>query len=127
MSTLVWVYLGYVALCGGITIWVGSMLRRNGPTFIAHGSDLPETLVASMTHLLIVGFYLVNFGVIAFALKSSTAVRSAESAIELLSTKVGAILLVLGGMHFMMLAAFARLRHTDALRSTRPTPPPVRI
>ncbi len=126
MNVMFWVYIGYVVLCTGITIWVGSILRRNGPTFIGHGTQLPEPLVKSMAHLLIVGFYLVNFGLIAFALESDKEAATPTTAVELISTKVGGIMLLIGAMHFFMLVIFSKLRSSDALAPLAPryTPPP---
>jgi hypothetical protein len=44
-----------------------------------------------------------------------------RTAIELLSTKIGLVLLVLGGMHFMNMIVFSRLRRR-ALRDVAPPP-----
>lgn len=127
MNVMFWVYIGYVTLCTGITIWVGSILRRNGPTFIGHGTDLPEPLVKSMAHLLIVGFYLINFGLVAFALESDHEAETATRGIELASTKVGGIMLLIGAMHFFMLLIFSKLRSSDALAPfPQHYPPPPR-
>ena len=46
-----------------------------------------------------------------------------QTAIELLSTKIGLVLLVLGGMHFMNMLVFSRLRRR-ALREFGPPPVP---
>jgi uncharacterized membrane protein len=115
MSVMAWVYIAYILVCTVITLWVGAVLRRNGATFVGHGTDLPEPLVKSMTHLLTVGFYLVNFGLIAFALKSSRAVTTSDTAIELASTKIGGVTLLIGAMHFFMLLIFSKLRHSEVL------------
>jgi hypothetical protein len=63
-----------------------------------------------VNHLLVVGFYLVNLGYVSLALRTNEAVASPESAIEALSWKMGLVLLVLGGMHFMNLIVFAKCR-----------------
>ena len=129
MNAMFWVYIGYVVLCSSITIWVGSILRHNGPTFIGHGTDLPEPLVKSMAHLLLVGFYLVNFGLIAFALESDHMAESPSRAMELVSTKVGGIMLLIAVMHFFMLVVFSKLRTSGVLAPMppqyRPLPPPI--
>ena len=57
--------------------------------------------------------YLINFGVISLALRYGDAVRDVQSAVELLSTKVGLVLLVLGVMHFIIIASLAKARNAD--------------
>lgn len=121
MSVMFWVYIGYIGLCTGVTIWVGQTLRRNGPTFMSHGTGLDEPLVRSMAHLLIVGFYLINFGLIAYALESRHDASTAERGLELVSSKAGGIMLLIGAMHFLMLLIFAKLRTSEVLESTEPT------
>lgn len=54
---------------------------------------------------------------------------TARSAIELLSDKVGTVLVVLGVMHFFSLFLFSRVRRRalDRLPDARPPMPPTRI
>ena len=50
---------------------------------------------------MVVGFYLINVGYVAFALRTSDTPNNLRQAIELVSDKIGMILLVLGVMHFL--------------------------
>lgn len=109
MTTIAWTYVAYLIVCVGITVWVGQTLRKYGPAFLKDGEDDRE-LSAALSHLLVVGFYLVNLGVISFALKIDGAAHDVQTAIELVSTKIGTILVVLGAMHFVILAIFAKVR-----------------
>jgi|GEM_PF-1115054 len=113
MTTMTGMYLAYVVLTVGITIWVARTLRTHGRVFLTYGQEDQGELNDALSHLLVIGFYLVNFGVISFALKATTQASDISSAIELLSTKVGVILLVIGGMHFFLLAMFASIRSTN--------------
>ena len=62
---------------------------------------------------IVVGFYLINIGVVTLMLKSGyLAANSLSAAIELLSAKVGFILLVLGGMHFFILMVVSGVRRS---------------
>jgi len=70
--------------------------------------------------LLAVGFYLVNVGYVALALKYGEKPDSLAQAIEVLSTKVGLVLLVLGVMHFFNLYIFSRMRRRALLRNQKP-------
>ena len=114
MNEMAWTYVAYLGITVGITIWVARTLQHYGVVLMARGDSAnsqenprASALADAMSHLLVVGFYLVNLGVISFALKSSELVSNPQTAIELLSAKVGMILVVLGGMHFLILAACA--------------------
>ena len=82
-----------------------------------------EALADSVNHLLVVGFYLVNFGFVSLALKLSEAVSDAQGSIEALSLKVGAVLLVLGAMHFFNLYVLSTVRRRVGLQDTPPVEP----
>jgi hypothetical protein len=107
---MVWVYLGYLAVCIFITVLVARTLRNHGPVFMA-GKDSEESpLVKAKTHLMVVGFYLITLGLVGVALRYGGNAVDAKSAIEILSTKIGAMVFVIGFMHFLMVGAFAMAR-----------------
>lgn len=110
MITTVVTYLVYVALCVAIAIWVGRTLRRYGTIYLTEGHEENRALQEALSHLLIVGFYLVSFGVICFVLKVDRDVIDAKTGIELLSTKVGTVLVFLGVLHFVVLIGLAGAR-----------------
>ncbi len=74
-----------------------------------------------VNHLLVVGFYLINIGYITLALKYGDKAADARTALEILSTKVGLVLVVLGVMHFFNLFIFSKMRR----RATLHRPPPI--
>jgi len=74
---------------------------------IFHGN---EELADSVNRLLVVGFYLINIGYAVYTLQIFEMINSAQIVIEVLSLKIGAIILILGGMHFFNLFVFFRLR-----------------
>jgi len=106
----VWAYLAYLAISIALTVWVARTLHRNGRIFLVDSFLGNEGLADSVNHLLVVGFYLVNIGFVSLALKYGDKAVNAQSALEILSTKVGLVLLVLGGMHFFNLYVFSKLR-----------------
>ena len=110
MNTIVVTYLAYVCLSVALTVWVAQTLHKNGRIFLVDVFHGNEPLADSVNHLLVVGFYLINFGYVTLALKIGYAVESAREGIEALSWKVGLVLLVLGGMHFFNLLLFSRIR-----------------
>jgi hypothetical protein len=119
----VWTYLVYVAVSVALTVWVARTLHRNGRIFLVDAFHGNEALADSVNHLLVVGFYLVNIGYVTLALRYGDKPFDMQTAIELLSTKIGLVLLVLGGMHFMNMIVFSRLRRR-ALREFGPPPVP---
>ena len=93
-------YLFYIAVSIGLTVWVGHTLHKNGRPFLLHAFDDNALTADSINNLLLVGFYLMNFGFVCLALREAAPVIGLQGAIELLSVKIGKVLLVLGGMHF---------------------------
>ena len=114
-------YLIYLALSIALTIWVGRTLHKNGRVFLVDVFHGNEALADSVNHLLVVGFYLINFGYVSLALKLGYAIETAEQSVEALSVKIGMVLLVLGGMHLFNLFVFSRMRR----RATAQHQPPV--
>ena len=119
----VWSYLVYVGMSVALTIWVARTLHRNGRIFLVGAFHGDEKLADSVNHLLVVGFYLINIGYVSLALRYGARPVDLQTAIELLSTKVGLVLLVLGGMHFTNVLVFSRLRRRG-LRELAPPPVP---
>lgn len=120
-------YVTYLVLSLVTTIWVAQTLHKNGRVFLVDAFSGNTDLADSVNHLLVVGFYLVNVGYVALALKTPEAVNSVRNSIELVSDKFGVVLLVLGVMHFFNLFVFSRMRkrpHEHTLpRFAAPNPP----
>jgi hypothetical protein len=121
MTTTVWTYLTYLAISIALTVWVAKTLHKNGRIFLVDAFSGNEALADSVNHLLVVGFYLINIGYVALALKQDQTPQDLQTALEVLSRKVGVVLLVLGGMHFFNLFVFSRMRR----RALEPDTPPV--
>jgi hypothetical protein len=116
-----WMYCFYLAISIALTIWVARTLHKNGRIFLVDSFLGNEPLADSVNHLLVVGFYLVNVGFVTLALKYGEKATDATTALEILSTKVGMVLVVLGIMHFFNLFVFSNLRR----RATNRIPPPI--
>lgn len=121
MSFVVTTYLTYLAISVFLTVWVARTLHKGGRVFLVDVFQR-EDLADSVNHLLVVGFYLINLGYVALALRLAGDIDSLRISIEALSLKVGRVLLVLGLMHFFNLFVFSRLRKRARLASA---PPPV--
>jgi len=100
----------YLAISLAVTVWVARTLHKNGRVFLVDAFQGNAELADSVNHLLVVGFYLINVGYVAMALRTGAIFDTPRQAIELVSDKVGGILIVLGMMHFLNLYVFHRLR-----------------
>jgi hypothetical protein len=107
-------YTSYLVISIVLTMWVARTLYSSGRVFLLDAFHGNEQLADSVNHLLVVGFYLINIGYIALALKTSSVLATFREAIELESTKVGVVLLILGGMHFFNILVLARMRRRGA-------------
>jgi hypothetical protein len=139
-TTIIVAYSIYMLISISLTVWVAHTLHKRGAIFLVDAFNGNSELAASVNHLLVVGFYLINIGFVALELKSDAAIASPRAAIEMLADKLGYVLLTVGGMHFFNLFVFSRIRNyaqgrrgwhppvaPDAvLRVTPPPPMPAR-
>lgn len=119
-AATVWTYLAYLGISVALTVWVARTLHKNGRIFLVDSFLGNEPLADSVNHLLVVGFYLVNIGFVTLALKYGDKATDAQTGVEILSSKVGLVLVVLGVMHFFNLFVFTKLRR----RATHHAAPP---
>ncbi|TRX61311.1 hypothetical protein FNH22_04450 [Fulvivirga sp. M361] len=110
MNYIILTYALYLPATIGLTVWVAKTLFVNGRIFlidIFHGNEL---LADSVNKLLVTGFYLINIGYAVYTLQILDDIQTTRAVIEKLSLKLGAIILILGGMHFFNLFMFFNLR-----------------
>lgn len=103
-------YFGYLIINILMTIWVARTLFHNGRIFLVKMFNGEEKLVDSINYLLIVGFYLINIGYISLSLSTEQKPLDLAECIEVLTKKVGIVLLILGAMHFFNLFLFAKFK-----------------
>lgn len=113
---IVWAYVTYLVISIAITIWVAGTLSRSGRVFLVDAFHGNAELADSVNHLLVVGFYLVTFGYVTLALSTTGQLNTPRQVIELVSDKIGFVLLVLGVMHFINLYVFSQLRKRSQKR-----------
>lgn len=121
---IVYGYFAYLAVSLTVTVWVARTLHRRGRVFLVDAFRGHEELADSINHLLVVGFYLINAGYVAFALKSGQNPVNLRQTMELVSDKLGLVLLVLGAMHFFNLYVFSRIRRRAQEADAPPPFPP---
>ena len=110
MNQIIITYTLYLVISICLTIWVAKTLFKNGKVFLVdifHGNTI---LADSVNNLLLVGFYLINVGYAVYTLQITSDINNAREMIEMLSFKIGLIILILGAMHFMNLYIFFTLR-----------------
>lgn len=110
MNQVIITYTLYLVISICLTIWVAKTLFKNGKVFLVdifHGNTI---LADSVNNLLLVGFYLINVGYAVYTLRITSNIDNAREIIEMLSFKIGLIILILGAMHFMNLYIFFTLR-----------------
>jgi nitric oxide reductase large subunit len=114
-------YLVYATLAVGLVIYLARTLRANGSVWLRDVFDSDE-LAASVNHLLVIGFYLLNLGYAFLLFQLQPTYASLTEAFNQLTTKVAWLLLSLGVIHLFNMFVFWRIR-THRQRAARPTPP----
>lgn len=116
-------YFVYLVISISLTVWVARTLHQRGAIFLVDAFHGNIDLAASVNHLLVVGFYLINIGFVSLALKSQLAIDDWRQAIEMLSEKIGWVLLTLGAMHFFNLFVFSKVRSRSLSMDRPPVAP----
>jgi hypothetical protein len=120
-SYLIPVYAAYATTSIGLTIWLARTLFKNGAVFLEEVFADQPRMAEAVNRLLVVGFYLLNLGYASLLLKADASATPVQ-AVEVLSYKLGLLLLSLGGMHFANLVVFHRIRRRSQIAHL---PPPV--
>jgi len=110
-------YVIYILASVLLTVWVGDTLYRNGRPFLVSVFK-EDGLADSVNRLLVVGFYLVNFGSAAILINTGGVPPTVADMLKQTVTRVGVVLLVLGFMHFNNLLILRTIRRRD-----KPMPP----
>ena len=106
----------YILISASLTVWVGKTLFKNGRIFLLDSFNDNEPMADAVNHLLIVGFYLINFGLVSLFLRYGDKPHNMVEFIELMSIKIGVVLLILGVMHFFNMFNIAKMRKKSQKR-----------
>ena len=117
MDLTVMTYVVYLAVTVPLTVWVGRALRRHGEVFLVDVFLGDERLAHAVNQLLVIGFYLLDLGYLTYFMTSSTEVGTSRQLMEVLSTKVGGVVLVVGLVHFTNVWALNAFRRRALLRA----------
>jgi hypothetical protein len=114
------VYSVYALVSAVLTVFLARTLAANGRVFLLDVFPGRPEMARAVNELLVVGFYLVNFGYACLLLRGGAA-YTITIAVETLATKLGYLLLSLAVMHFANLYVFHRIRRR-ASAATMPVP-----
>ena len=114
------IYSCYVLISVAMTVWVARTLHSNGRIFLVDAFRGHQALADAVNHLLVVGFYLVNFGYILLALKTTDPLSTARDVIETESWKIGVVVLILGIMHIANIIILALMRLGNRAKNPDP-------
>jgi hypothetical protein len=120
---IVGTYLVYLLISSGLTVVVGTGLARSGRAFLLDVFSGNDALARAVSRLLVLGFYLLSLGFVTLTMRTHGDITSARAGLQVLSVKVGEVLLVLGVLPLITLAALARTRRRSLIRQL---PPPGR-
>ena len=124
MDRAVIAYVLYLLIAIPLTIWVGSTLSRNGRVFLVDVFGGNGELAEAVNKLLVVGFYLLNLGVVALYLRIGDTLANARAIVEVLSVKMGVVLLMLGLVHLTNVYVFNKIRRRGRLDAMAAPPLP---
>ncbi|HEY1323646.1 MAG TPA: hypothetical protein VGF32_25540 [Streptosporangiaceae bacterium] len=102
--------VAYYVISIGLVALVGQALSRSGQAFLHEALGSGDGAARAASRLLVVAFYLVSLGFVALTAPRWPHVSSAAQALELLSGRIGLLLLVLGALHVTSTMIVARLR-----------------
>lgn len=100
----------YIAISLILVGLVGRALSRGGRAFLDTAFAGQGGGAEAASRLLVVAFYLLSLGFIALTVPSGDHVTRASQGLQVLSGRLGILLLVLGGLHVTSTLVFARLR-----------------
>jgi hypothetical protein len=118
----------YLVVSVVLTVWVARTLFHHGQAFLADVFRGNPVLAGAVNSLLVVGFYLLNLGFVCVYLAQGIEAHRATESVTALASKIGVVLLVLGGMHFLNLIILHAMRRHALEESAQPpvapdTPP----
>jgi hypothetical protein len=117
-------YLVYLGVTVPLTVWVGRALRRHGEVFLVDVFLGDVRLADAVNQLLVIGFYLLNFGYLMFFMATTKQIDTGRALMEAVSTKIGGVALVVGLVHFGNVWCLNLFRRRAVLRAQAQPPMP---
>lgn len=99
-------YSVYLLVSIYVTVWVGHQLYKHGEIFLKEIFKHNVTMVPAINKLLLIGYYFINLGYVLVLFVHSAKLESLSNMIELLSSKLGIVIISLGIIHALNLLTF---------------------
>lgn len=103
-------YVAYSIVCAALVAGLAIVLHWAGDVFLHDGFRGRPELARSVARLLDIGFYLVSAGYVAVTFRSWVDFRSGIDVADVLATKAGIFLVVLGFLHVFNILVLALFR-----------------
>lgn len=118
---MLWSHICYLTFSVLITVLVGQTLYKHGQLFLIDifAGNIPTA--DAVNRLLRAGYYLTNIALVSLGIRYGGEADSLQTFVELLSYKVGWVMLILGGMHFFNLIVLFSIRWPDKVTATLET------
>jgi hypothetical protein len=113
-------YSIYLPLVIPLTFYVANNLFKNSIVYMKDIFNGREEIAKATNTLFKIGFYLLNLGFALFILTITEVVSTTQSAIEVLSKKVGGFSIYLGMMLFINMYLFFRGKRVAKQKRTSP-------
>ncbi|SIT89115.1 hypothetical protein [Pontibacter indicus] len=98
-------YAIYLPVGVFVTYWVGQKLYINGELYLHQIFSQNPELVAAINKILLTGYYLLNIGYVVILMVQQVPIETTRQLIEVLSSRLGILLVSLGCIHFFNLGA----------------------
>lgn len=106
MNVTVLTFALYLIVAGNTTYFLGRSLYTNGSHFLESIFMTRLEIVQPINNVLLIGFYLINFGFVLLFFTQEKDLRNALAMTEFLAAKIGVVYLVLGCMHLFNIIVF---------------------
>jgi len=103
MNLNLWAYGIYFLITFVVVILVGRICYTNGNKYVLAQVSEHEELCQRINRLLLLGYYLMNLGFVAISLVFWETIDSIPNLIEILSIRIGFIVVSIALMHYFNL------------------------
>ena len=108
-------YLIYLPFGIGAAWLAGQSLYKNGYALLNDVFNGRVELANSVNRLLLTGFYLLTIGYLSLRMPVGAQVLDFANMLEVLSAKLGVLLIVLGGTHVVVMGILFKMKKKPAL------------
>ena len=93
-------YIIYLAITSFVTIFVGWLFFKNGRLYI-YGIFLEDIITDYLNKMLLIGYYLINLGLVLFKISTWDYCTTSIMVIENILQNTGDVILILTVLHYI--------------------------